>query len=64
MTDKWIEETAEHLSGVLMDTVGKLAAEHNLTTGQYLQAKAYHAHLEEYPFELVVEAMRLHGMFS
>lgn len=63
MDQKRIDEIAGHLSDTFMDTAGRLAEEHGLTTSQYVQAKAYHSHLKEYPFELVVQAMRENGMF-
>lgn len=62
-SERKIEGVAERLTATFMDTVEGLAAEHGLTTAEYLRAKAYHAHLEEYPFGLVVEAMRKNGIF-
>lgn len=57
-----IDELADHLSGVLWGTVERLASEYGLSASEYIQAKAYHAHLKEYPFHLVVQAMRERGM--
>lgn len=64
MSNPDIDAMAERLTDTLMGTVGRLAEEHNLTTSEYLRAKAYHAHLEEYPFHLVVKAMRINGLLA